>query len=180
MNYQQPQPPFNFNIQSQQPNQYQQPTTQIANPFATLLNPNSPFQFNLSQPILQQEPTLIDKIKNLKIPNVYILGEKDIVRECGGEDAIGIDVCCGNDQKLIAIKQSTNIGSTLKELTQFLYTCNILEKKYCKQLIKVFVTNLPCDVSSQTAVTRNGIMHHSNANAKGLTDDTANFVKSQF
>lgn len=152
--------PFTFNFTQQ---------TQT-NPFANL---GTNFQSADNLP-------LIDKIRNLKMPNVEILSEADVANAFGA-DVIGIDVCCVNrlNNKIIVIKQDKMTLTSLKDVVHFTYSSNIIEKKY-GTILKIYISNLPCnDVATNTALNRNGIICHVNGNTSTLTTETANYVRAQ-
>lgn len=140
-------------------------------------------QFNANayqyQQIHLDNAPLIDKIKNLKMNAVSVFGEKDIIG-IFGEDVSGIDICCVRDNKIIAIKHDTIItGHSLKNLTHFLYSCNIVEARH-GPIIKLFVGCLQFDTATIVALDRNKIERYVNGNQSVMTTEIANYVKTLF
>ncbi len=186
-------------IKPNQPNQQNQ-----QNPFTNLTQGHgqqNPFIFNFQEPIsfglgvnntTQLNPNayqyqqmyidnlpLIDKIKNLKMNGVDIFGLNDIIG-IFGEDVSGIDVCCVRGQQIVAIKHDTILtGSSLKNLTHFLYSCAIVEEKH-GPITKLFVGCLQFDNPTTVALNRNKISHHINGNQSVMTTETTNYIRTLF
>lgn len=183
--------PDNYNSNTQNFNQYlNQP-----NPFLNILQKN---QQNQIQQIQQFQPfqklcqqttnpitnpinndSLFNKIKNLKLPNLNVYEEKEIMN-LFGQDISGIDICCVRNNEIIAIKYDyIGSGTSLKNLTHFLYCCSVIEQQY-GPIKKIFIGCLQFDNQTMTALNRNKIDYHINGSLSVLNAETANYVKNLY
>jgi hypothetical protein len=179
------QPFQTYQDQSFQGQQFQIPQVQQSTTFPTITpNPFMQFsnQFSSGSAFQNQyaEPVLLDEIKKLNLQGVFVYGEKDLVTAFG-EDCCGIDICCVNQAKIIAIKKDSMLSAMpVKDIALFIYSCLVIEKSLNRKVDKIFITILQKDIPTNTAINRNGIKYHINANSRDLISETVQYVRSQF
>lgn len=184
------QPLQTYQGQSFQGQQFQIPPVQQSttvatvapNPFTQLYTRQFSNQFSSGSAFQTQyaEPVLLDEIKKLNLQGVVVYGEKDLVAAFG-EDCCGIDICCVNQAKIIAIKKDSILSTMpVKDVALFIYSCLVIEKSQNRKVDKIFITALQKDVPTNAAINRNGIMCHINANSRDLVSETVQYVRSQF